>query len=388
MNHESWAEQKIYSLQQNNFVETIIHNSKYIILNKMHFRSATLKLTLFYILIAMAVSVSFSIAIYNISSNELERGFGRQTGILRDISLDTLQNTSLPDFEKSRLDLLTESDSNLKNNLIYFNLLILLLSSGAGYFLARKTLRPLEETMEAQSRFTADASHELRTPITAMRTEIEVALRDKMLNFSSAKKLLQSNLEETSKLESLSNALLKLTNSQADVKKTFHKVALSELIIESYEKVESLADHKSIKFETNLYLKDKEEKSVKRNTSSDIEIQGDKQSLIELFVILLDNAIKYSPEKSTIKISVDKADGHALIKIKDQGMGIKACDLPHIFDRFYRADHSRCKEKISGYGLGLSIAKNIADLHGGSVSAKSEPGKGSEFVVKLRADKS
>lgn len=354
----------------------------------MHFRSATLKLTLFYILIAMAVSVSFSIAIYNISSNELERGFGRQTGILRDISLDTLQNTSLPDFEKSRLDLLTESDSNLKNNLIYFNLLILLLSSGAGYFLARKTLRPLEETMEAQSRFTADASHELRTPITAMRTEIEVALRDKMLNFSSAKKLLQSNLEETSKLESLSNALLKLTNSQADVKKTFHKVALSELIIESYEKVESLADHKSIKFETNLYLKDKEEKSVKRNTSSDIEIQGDKQSLIELFVILLDNAIKYSPEKSTIKISVDKADGHALIKIKDQGMGIKACDLPHIFDRFYRADHSRCKEKISGYGLGLSIAKNIADLHGGSVSAKSEPGKGSEFVVKLRADKS
>lgn len=353
----------------------------------MHFRSATLKLTLFYILIAMAVSMAFSIAIYNISSNEIDKGLGRQVTIIHSIPLNNIQNITLPDFEKNRLDLLSESTDNLRNNLIYYNLLILILSTAAGYFLARKTLRPLEETMEAQSRFTADASHELRTPITAMRTEIEVALRDKKLNFGSAKELLQSNLEETSKLESLSNALLKLTNSQEDIKKSFQKISLSGLIIESYEKVESLADHKSIKFETNLYPQDKEEKSVKGNTSSDVEIQGDKQSLIELLMILLDNAIKYSPEKSTIKISVDKVDGHVLIKIKDQGMGIKACDLPHIFDRFYRADNSRCKEKVSGYGLGLSIANNIADLHNGTISVNSEPSKGSEFIVKLKTSK-
>lgn len=349
----------------------------------MHFRSATLKLTLFYILIAMAVSVIFSIAIFNISSNELERGLGRQITILHNMPLDSIQNITLPDFDKNKLDLLNESTDNLRNNLIYYNLLILILSSAAGYFLARKTLQPLEETMEAQSRFTADASHELRTPITAMRAEIEVALRDKKFNFNMAKELLESNLEETSKLESLSNALLKLTNSQKDIKKSFHEIHLSDLIIESYEKVESLADHKSIKFETNLYSQHKEEKSVKGNASADVEIQGDKQSLIELFMILLDNAIKYSPEKSTIKISVVMTDGHVLVKIKDQGIGIKAYDLPHIFDRFYRADHSRNKEKVAGYGLGLSIAKNIAELHGGSISVKSEPGKGSEFSVKL-----
>ena len=136
--------------------------------------------------------------------------------------------------------------------------------------------------------------------------------------------------------------------------------------------IESLANQKSIEFENEL---------------DDVSILGDKESLTELFVILLDNAIKYSPAKSTINISVHKFDGHVEIKIKDRGIGIKASDLPHIFDRFYRADHSRNKEKVSGYGLGLSIAKNIVDLHSGTISANSKPGKGSEFVLKFKVAK-
>ena len=88
-----------------------------------------------------------------------------------------------------------------------------------------------------------------------------------------------------------------------------------------------------------------------------------------------------------VNISILKTDGHVIVKIKDEGIGIKACDLPHIFDRFYRADHSRSKEKISGYGLGLSIAKNIVDLHDGSIIADSKPGKGSEFEVKFKVVK-
>lgn len=352
----------------------------------MHFKSATLKLTLFYVLIAMAVSIAFSIAIFDISSNELDRGLGRQVTILHNIPLDSLQNIPLPDFEKNRLELLNESTDNLRNNLIYYNLLILILSSAAGYFLARKTLRPLEETMEAQSRFTADASHELRTPITAMRAEIEVAMRDKKFNFGMAKELLESNLEETSKLESLSNALLKLSRYEQDVKKTFSKISITETIVTAYEKVESLAEKKSIQID--YHVGDPAKANVDKKPNNDIVVNADKQSLIELFVILLDNAIKYSPAKSTISISVLKIDGHVLVKIKDHGIGIKACDLPHIFDRFYRADNSRCKEKIDGYGLGLSIAKNIVDLHSGSISADSKPGKGSEFFVKFKVSRS
>lgn len=348
----------------------------------MHFKSATLKLTLFYVLIAMAVSIVFSVAIFDISSGEIERGLGRQAMVFRNIPLNNFKNINVPDLEKSRFDLLSESTNRLRNNLIYYNLLILILSTGAGYFLAKKTLRPLEETMEAQSRFTADASHELRTPITAMRTEIEVALRDKKFNFEMAKNLLESNLEETSKLESLSSALLKLSRYENDVKKAFNNVSISEIIIESYEKIESLATRKSIEFDTDLYSSDKDKKN-----KDDLLVNGDKQSLVDLFVILLDNAIKYSPEKSTINISVSKNDGHILVKIKDQGVGIKACDLPHIFDRFYRADNSRNKEKVDGYGLGLSIAKNIVDLYSGKISVDSKPGKGTEFIVKFKKAK-
>lgn len=336
------------------------------------FKSATFKLTLFYVLIAMFVSIAFSIALYNISSNELESGFDRQAKVLRNFPMQIFIGSATPNMEDVRLQQINESNNNLRHNLILFNLLVLVLSFTAGYFLARKTLQPIEEAMDAQGRFTADASHELRTPITAMRTEIEVSLRDKNFNLKSAKKLLESNLEEASKLESLSNALLKLARYQDDVQKTFHKYNLSDIIITAYEKIAYLADQKLIEFENEL---------------EDVSILGDRESLIELFVILLDNAIKYSPKKSTINISIQKADHHILVKIKDRGIGIKASDLPHIFDRFYRADHSRSKEKVNGYGLGLSIAKNIVSLHNGTISVSSNPGKGSDFILKFKATK-
>lgn len=333
----------------------------------MIFKSTYIKLSIFYVLIAMAVSISFSIAIYNISSNELGRGLGRQTRELRDIPMNGSIINIMPDFEQIRQEQLEESNNHLKINLFYFNLLVLLLSSGAGYLLARKSLSPIEEAMEAQKRFTADASHELRTPLTAMRSEIEVSLRSKYFNLSDAKKLLKSNLEETEKLESLSSALLKFARLE-DGKIEKKNIPLEETIVSAYEKVESLAKAKSIEFD---------------NEFIGVNIQGDSRMLTELFVILLDNAIKYSSEKSKINI-VMVADGKMVeIRVKDSGVGIKASDLPYVFNRFYRADSSRSKEKVDGYGLGLSIAKSIVDLHNGTISVTSKPGKGSVFTVRL-----
>ena len=341
----------------------------------MHFKLAYLKLTLFYVLIVMAISVIFSISIYQLSSSELNRGLGRQTRVLRDIPMMNFgQNNQIPDFEQLRLDQLNESNSNLKMNLIYFNLLILGLSAFASYFFAKRTLQPIEEAMNAQNRFTADASHELRTPLTAMKSEIEVSLRDSKLDLDNAKKLLGSNLEEIEKLESLSNALLKLARYQEIAKTDLSEASLEEVVVEAYEKVTSLAEKKSIQIVCHPELD---------SGSSHIDIKGDKQSLIELFVILLDNAIKYSPDNSKVFITIEKDNKYALVRIKDRGVGIKASDLPYIFNRFYRADTSRNKEKINGYGLGLSIAKRIVELHKGTISATSRPGKGSEFVVKI-----
>jgi len=332
------------------------------------FRSAYLKLTLFYVLVVMIISVSFSVAIYQISSLELGRGLGRQAKILCEPSGDNHSLAPLEVYEKFRLEQLAESGSHLKLNLAYFNLLILLLSSGFSYFLARRTLRPIEEMVAAQNRFTADASHELKTPLTAMRTEIEVNLRDKKTTLAQTKKLLTSNLEEIGKLESLTNALLKLAKNRDDLKLYFKTVSLPEIAVEAYEKVASLADKKSIRF---------------KNHFEKISILGERQSLVELMVILLDNAIKYSGAKSKISIRISKKDKSAVIEVADSGVGIKASELPYIFNRFYRADISRSKEKVDGYGLGLSIAKSIVELHGGEISATSTPGKGSEFRVKL-----
>lgn len=344
------------------------------------FNSAYLKLTALYVLIVMIISVGFSVTLYRISAGEINRGLMRQNGVFRNFS-NLPSNQSLDDLNQVLQDQLGESSTHLRDNLIYFNLLILILSSVASFFLAKRTMQPIEKAMEGQIRFTADASHELRTPLTAMRSEIEVSLRDKKLALPQAKKLLQSNLEEIEKLEDLSSSLLKLATSQSEIKKTFSEVSLEDIVTESYEKVAPLANRKKIKFETKLL---------------DLNIQGDKTSLIELFVILLDNAIKYSSPnpaspagRSKIIITMQKerqSSIHPLwakVSIKDYGVGIKALDLPLIFNRFYRADSSRCKENVCSYGLGLSIAKQIVELHDGKIEVTSKPGRGSEFTVKL-----
>lgn len=337
------------------------------------FNFAYLKLTALYVLIVMIISIGFSVTLFHISSDEINRGLMRQNGVLRNFPLSR-DDQSLSGLDQIMIDQIEESSTHLRDNLVYFNLLILVLSSVASFFLAKRTMQPIEKAMEAQNRFTADASHELRTPLTAMRSEIEVSLRDKKLALPQTKKLLRSNLEEIAKLETLSASLLKLAKSQNETRQSLSEVSLEDIVIESYEKVMVLADKKQIEFETKLL---------------DLKVRGDKQSLIDLFVILLDNAIKYSPEKSKIIITMDKERQRALhplwvtVKIKDHGIGIKALDLPLIFNRFYRADTSRSKEKIDGYGLGLSIAKQIIELHSGRIEVTSRPGKGSEFTVKF-----
>jgi signal transduction histidine kinase len=330
------------------------------------FEWAAVKLSVFYVLIAMTISISFSILLFNISKDELGRGLGKTFKIINQCSLQKLP-PGFEDLEHARVEQINEVNDNLQLKLIYFNLAILILSWALSYFLARKTLHPLEEAMDSQKRFTADASHELRTPLAAMRVEIEVALRDKNLSKEEARALLNSNIEEISKLENLSDALLKLARYQHNGFE-FSKLDISNIVVEAYEKIEKLAKAKNIEFKNEIISAD---------------VSGEKGSLVELFVILLDNAVKYSDKDSKIEINIVKVQNQVLVKIKDHGDGIKASDFPHIFDRFYRADSSRAKTKIDGYGLGLSLAKQIVSLHGGEISAKSTLGKGSEFTVIL-----
>lgn len=332
------------------------------------FRSASFKLTVFYVLIVMLISTSFSVVVYQISTTEIGTCMNRPSTLIKQLPSDNPFRSIINDLDRMRGEQIESSRNHLLQNLIYFNLMILVASSVASYFFARYTLHPIEEAMETQSRFTADASHELKTPLTAMKSEIEVALRDKKLDKQEARRSLQSNLEEIGKLESLSNALLEIARYENKSEKEFKEVNLPDVAISAFEQIEKFAKEKKIEFQTDL---------------KDVKVQGDKQSLAELFVILFDNAIKYSPRSSRIKVVIKRELRHAEIQIKDQGVGIKKTDLPHIFDRFYRADTSRHKEQNGGYGLGLAIAKSIVDFHNGSISADSKSGRGTTFTVKL-----
>ena len=125
----------------------------------------------------------------------------------------------------------------------------------------------------------------------------------------------------------------------------------------------------------------KQKNIVINNQIEDYVLEGENQSLTELFVILLDNAVKYSENNKQVKLTSRKIDHHVVITIIDQGIGINKKDLTHIFDRFYRSDKSR--SKIGGFGLGLSIAKEIVESHQGTITVASTPSKGSTFIVKL-----
>lgn len=351
----------------NNLLKRLADSATKFLMSKPKSFSPYLRLAAYYVLIVMAISVGFSFAVYKISAVEIDRGLTKQGRAMRNIIEDQPLGVPFGQFDQLREQQTKESLGQLKSNLVYFNLLILFMSSAASYYLARWTMRPIEDALESQNRFTADASHELRTPLAAMRTEIEVALRDEKLSLADAKNFLKSNIEEIAKLESLSDSLLKLARYK-EGEKILEKVSLSEVITEAYQRVESLAQHKKIVFKNKL---------------NDSVVVADKQSLVELFVILLDNAIKYSERDKTIKIQISEEAKRPTVRIIDEGIGIKAGELDHIFERFYRADTSRTKAKANGYGLGLSLAKQIVELHSGKISVKSTPGKGSEFTVQL-----
>ena len=322
------------------------------------FKSATLKLTLSYLAVLMILSVSFSAVVYNISSHELGRGLGLNGKI-------TVR--ARPDVVAVLEQMILESRQRLLANLIFTNVAVLIAGGALSYALARYTLRPIEESHEAQSRFTADASHELRTPLTAMKTEIEVALKTQKFT-KSQRQILESNLEELQKLTQLSDNLLRLARVDGNgIQK--EPVQVSAVIRGAVERTLPLAEQKSILIEAK--------------EQANLSIIGDKDSLIELLVILIDNAVKYSPEKSRVQVKTAEQHGQVHVSVTDEGIGIKASEIPHLFERFYRADSSRSNRNIKGYGLGLSIAQEIANQHHGDIQIKSKPGIGSTFTVSL-----
>jgi len=329
------------------------------------FKSARLRLTGWYLLIIMTICLLFSGVIYRATGTE----FGRRLSMIEHRFQMEEEGRKPRMMRKVFEEDLEATKKSVVLVLIWANGVILIFSGVAGYFLAGKTLKPIEGALEKQKRFVADASHELRTPLTALKTSVEVALRKKKMTAKEARGIIKSSLEEVNDLGRLTERLLTLARYQGG-KNGFvmRKTNVGEIIRKVSKKILPLAKKKGVEIKTDV---------------SDSFLSADREKVEELVFILLDNGIKYTERGGRVKISLKESGKYLEIRVKDTGVGIGKKDLAHVFDRFYRADQSRTKQARRGFGLGLSVAKKIVEAHKGSIGVSSGVGKGSEFIVKL-----
>jgi signal transduction histidine kinase len=334
------------------------------------FRSARLKLTAWYLLIIMLVSISFSLVIHRQVTAELRQRFAVMESRVRGrMDMEPLPPGSPPPGPELFASDLASAERQLLLVLLYANAVILVVSAGAGYVLAGRTLRPIEEALAEQKRFIADASHELRTPLTALKASNEVALRDKKLTARAAREVLAGNLADVDRLTVMADRLLALERYQARAEPgAFETISAADVVDEAIERVRPMAEGRAVRIESAV---------------ADGAFDADRAAIVELLVILLDNGVKYTDAGGRVRIEAKQTPKRQSFVVSDTGAGIESSHLPHIFDRFYRGDVSRNETATRGHGLGLSLAKEIADAHKGSIEVSSTPGEGSVFAVTL-----
>jgi two-component system sensor histidine kinase CiaH len=335
------------------------------------FTRARIKLTLWYLLIIMLVSVMFSAVIYRLLTGEIER-FER----LQRVRMERrILDFAPPPFQlpQTAPELMEETRQRILLMLALVNCGIFVFSGILGYVLAGKTLSPIKDMIDEQNRFISDASHELRTPLTSLKSGFEVYLRDKNPDIREAKTLASESIEEVNNLQALSDSLLTLAQyDKPNESVACTSLGIREVIKAAVKKITPRAKKKHIVFSVKV---------------KNILVYGDKQSLIDVFAILLDNAVKYSLPKAEVSLTSSTVNGFVEISVKDNGIGISKDNLPHIFKRFYRADNARSKTQKGGYGLGLAIAQKIAFMHQGDIRVISTLGRGSTFTVRLPKQK-
>jgi heavy metal sensor kinase len=235
-------------------------------------------------------------------------------------------------------------------------------------------LTRLEGSVRRMAQFTADASHELRAPVSLIRTTAEIAAmkRDRPANeYLAALDEIQEEAERTSQVV---DSLMLLARADS-AKETLECIPVDAgaIVRSAAEQGERLARSRGVGFSVKL-------------PPDAVPVHADPEALRRALLILMDNAAKYTPAGGSIEVGLNTRNGQAVAYVSDTGIGIAPSDLPHIFDRFWRADKARSREQ-GGAGLGLSIAKWIVDMHGGTFAVQSEPGKGSVFEVKLATEK-
>lgn len=254
--------------------------------------------------------------------------------------------------------------------LLCIALVLFIAACSFGYWLAGRNILPISKMYARQKQFTADASHEMRTPLAVMKLAVQGLREDEDSNYSDfAKESISMLHSEADRLSRLTENLMTLARSdednlplytaQVDVTALCHKVAAQ---------LELLAEQKEI--------------ILKQDVQKDLVMQGDEMALSRLLIILLDNALKYSPEKTTITLRAARVKDHLILEVRDEGCGVSDEDKKKIFDRFYRVDKARSRSQ-GGLGLGLSLAWAIVHQHGGTIKVLDNKPRGTIMYVQL-----
>jgi signal transduction histidine kinase len=238
----------------------------------------------------------------------------------------------------------------------------LALAAVGGWFVAGKSLAPVVAAFERQQVFVADASHELRTPLAVIRANAEFLQQEQPESEEAAE-----ILAETDRLAALVDSLLALARGQGGIAAD-RPLDLGELVSASAQSMQPLASDRKVALDVEA--------------APGLEVRGDPDQLRQLVLILVDNALRYTPEGGRVRVDAHRNDGTAVVAVTDTGIGIDRSALKHVFERFYRADEARNRAD-GGAGLGLSIAEQLVSDHGGRISAESAPGRGSKFTVSL-----
>jgi signal transduction histidine kinase len=230
-------------------------------------------------------------------------------------------------------------------------------------------LKSLEIAYRSQQRFVADASHELRAPLTAIQANLDLLRRQPTMPEAERDEAVAEAEREANRLTRLVADLLALARADAGVALTRRPVDLDAVVLEAFRSARQLARGQQLTLDP----------------FEPVRIQGDDDRLKQLVLILLDNALKYTPADGTVSLGLRRQGSSAEIVIRDTGLGIPPEALPHVFERFFRADQARGRDP-GGTGLGLPIARWITKQHGGEITLDSQPDKGTTVTVRLPLD--
>ena len=315
------------------------------------FKSAHFSLSMLYFLILLAIIGIFNIVIfYSINTNTMEISTPPiETSFSKDknnYGTDELREKIITARNKRASEQITES-------ILILDFLILLAGGIGSFWLAHRALEPLEKAHKLQSEFVSNASHEIRTPLAAIQLETEIILKDKTASKDELREVLESNLEEAKSLTAMVKMLLSLSKINEEI--PLSAVNLNETIKARISKFPDA------------------EKKIKFEDGKEFIVQNNETAIDEIAMILIDNALKYNVSKEPIEVKIFRQNRQAVLSVSNFSNEIPQDELNKFFDRFYRCDKVRsCNNHTEGYGLGLAIAKKLAEETHSVILAKNE----------------